>query len=97
MGIFHIGTCSWTDPTLLKSGWYPREAKTAEARLEFYSQSFDIVEVDSTYYSLLPQRTAGLWVERTPERFIFNYSREYRNPWILLEFKRFPRFGGQSP
>ncbi|MBI4289022.1 MAG: DUF72 domain-containing protein [Chloroflexi bacterium] len=72
MGRVRIGTCSWTDPTLLKSGWYPPGAKTAETRLQFYSSNFDIVEVDSTYYSLLPERTAGLWTQRTPDGFTFN-------------------------
>lgn len=67
-----VGTCSWTDPTLLSSGFYPREANTAEKRLQFYARSFPIVEVDSTYYSMLAERTARLWVERTPEDFVFN-------------------------
>ncbi len=24
-----VGTCSWTDKTLIDSGWYPPEAKNA--------------------------------------------------------------------
>ncbi len=67
-----VGTCSWTDPTLLASGFYPSWANTAEKRLRHYAQSFDIVEVDSTYYSMLSPRTARLWVERTPPTFVFN-------------------------
>ncbi|MFQ5861039.1 MAG: DUF72 domain-containing protein, partial [Dehalococcoidia bacterium] len=72
MARVRIGTCSWTDPTLLQSGWYPVRAKTPEARLQFYSSHFDLVEVDSTYYSLPAERTARLWVERTPPDFVFN-------------------------
>jgi len=67
-----IGTCSWTDPTLLASGFYPPGFNTAEKRLQFYAQHFRIVEVDSTYYSMLSPRTARLWVERTPDDFIFD-------------------------
>lgn len=67
-----VGTCSWTDPTLLASGFYPSWANTAERRLQYYAQSFSIVEVDSTYYSMLSPRTARLWVERTPENFVFD-------------------------
>ncbi len=67
-----IGTCSWTDPTLLATGFYPRYAGTAEARLRYYSQNFNLVEVDSTYYSMLAERTAGLWCQRTPDDFTFN-------------------------
>lgn len=68
-----IGTCSWTDPTLTKTdAFYPRERMTAEERLSFYADQFPIVEVDSTYYSPPSEKTAGLWVERTPTDFTFD-------------------------
>ncbi|HKZ20099.1 MAG TPA: DUF72 domain-containing protein [Acidimicrobiia bacterium] len=68
-----IGTCSWTDPTLTKTDdFYPRERMTAEERLSFYADQFPIVEVDSTYYAPPSEKTAGLWVERTPADFIFD-------------------------
>ena len=31
MGDILVGTASWTDKTLLESGWYPPEVKTAES------------------------------------------------------------------
>lgn len=68
-----IGTCSWTDPTLIQSGrFYPEWAKSAESRLQFYAGQFPIVEVDSSYYALPSERTSRLWVERTSERFVFD-------------------------
>jgi uncharacterized protein YecE (DUF72 family) len=67
-----VGTSSWTDKTLLESGWYPKDAKTPEARLRHYATEFDVVEVDSTYYSLPSERNAVLWIERTPKDFVFN-------------------------
>ncbi len=68
-----VGTASWTDPSLIASGrFYPPEAKTPEDRLRFYSHIFPIVEVDSSYYSIPAERTARLWVERTPEDFTFD-------------------------
>jgi uncharacterized protein YecE (DUF72 family) len=67
-----VGTSSWTDKTLLESGWYPEDAKTPEARLRHYASQFDVVEVDSTYYSLPSERNAVLWIERTPKDFVFN-------------------------
>jgi len=67
-----VGTCSWADKTLVDSGWYPAEAKTPEERLRYYAEQFPIVEVDSTYYGLPSERNAGLWVERTPEDFMFD-------------------------
>ena len=67
-----VGTSSWTDKTLLASGWYPKEATTPEERLRYYASEFDVVEVDSTYYGLPSERNAGLWVERTPADFTFH-------------------------
>jgi len=73
MGEILIGTCSWTDPTLIESGrFYPAWARSAEARLQYYASQFGIVEVDSSYYALPNERTCGLWVDRTGDRFIFD-------------------------
>jgi uncharacterized protein YecE (DUF72 family) len=67
-----VGTASWTDKTLLESGWYPSDVKTAEQRLAYYADRFPLVEVDSTYYGLPSERNAALWSERTPTHFTFN-------------------------
>lgn len=69
----HIGTCSWTDATLVESdAFYPTREMSAEERLSFYAQHFPIVEVDSTYYAPPSERVAGLWVDRTPAHFTFD-------------------------
>jgi uncharacterized protein YecE (DUF72 family) len=68
-----IGTCSWTDPTLVLSGrFYPASAKTAETRLQFYASQFPVVEVDSSYYALPSDKVTGLWVNRTADGFVFD-------------------------
>ena len=68
-----VGTCSWTDPTLIESGrFYPQWARSAEARLQYYASQFRIVEVDSSYYALLNEKTSGLWAQRTEDRFLFD-------------------------
>jgi uncharacterized protein YecE (DUF72 family) len=73
MGEILIGTCSWTDPTLIQSGrFYPSWAKSAESRLQHYAAQFSLVEVDSSYYALPSERISRLWVERTSERFLFD-------------------------
>jgi uncharacterized protein YecE (DUF72 family) len=72
MGQIRVGTASWTDKTLIESGWYPPEADTPEKRLRFYARQFPLVEVDSTYYALPAERTAQFWAERTPAGFTFN-------------------------
>ena len=72
MGRIKVGISSWTEPTLIKSGWYPPDATTAEERLRYYASKFPVVEVDSTFYAILNEKTAGLWVARTPKDFTFN-------------------------
>jgi uncharacterized protein YecE (DUF72 family) len=72
VGAVRVGTASWTDKTLLDSGWYPPEAGTPEERLKFFASRFPLVEVDSTYYALPSERNAVLWVERTPPEFTFD-------------------------
>jgi uncharacterized protein YecE (DUF72 family) len=68
-----VGTASWTDKTLLEPGlFYPKGMSSAAERLAFYAENFPIVEVDSTYYGLPSERNAELWVERTPDDFVFN-------------------------
>jgi uncharacterized protein YecE (DUF72 family) len=72
VGRIKVGTASWTDRTLLASGWYPATADTAEKRLDHYARQFPLVEVDSTYYSPPAEQTAALWAARTPAHFTFN-------------------------
>lgn len=72
MGKVLVGTASWTDRSLLKSGWYPPTATTPEKRLDYYASTFPLVEVDATYYHPPSVRTAELWRDRTPDGFVFN-------------------------
>ncbi|MGC4771710.1 DUF72 domain-containing protein [Micromonospora sp. DT44] len=72
MGDILVGTASWTDRTLLDSGWYPQTADNPEKRLAYYARQFPLVEVDATYYSPPAESTARLWVDRTPAGFTFN-------------------------
>ncbi len=71
--MLRVGTCSWTEKTLIQSGeFYPSEARSAEARLRFFARHFDVVEVDSTYYAIPVMAIAALWAERTPPDFVFH-------------------------
>jgi uncharacterized protein YecE (DUF72 family) len=66
-----IGTCSWADDSLSKL-WYPRGVSSPEARLRYYADHFDTVEVNSSYYALPERAMAEKWVERTPPGFVFH-------------------------
>ncbi|MET8583330.1 DUF72 domain-containing protein [Streptomyces collinus] len=67
-----VGTCGWTDPALVSSGWYPRGRRDAEGRLRHYADHFPVVEADSPYYALPSARTTRSWADRTPDGFRFD-------------------------
>jgi uncharacterized protein YecE (DUF72 family) len=74
------GTCSWTDPTLIKGAeWYPKKSMSAAERLAFYAAHFPVVEADSTYYRPPTHALAEGWVERTPPGFTMDVK-----AWSLL-------------
>ena len=66
-----IGTCSFADEGLVKT-WYPRGVSTAAARLRYYGERFDTVEVDSPFYHLPDPAVTGRWAQRTPDEFVFH-------------------------
>jgi uncharacterized protein YecE (DUF72 family) len=71
--MIQVGTCSWTEKSLIQSGeFYPKTVNTAEFRLKFYAEHFNVVEVDSTYYAIPTKGNSFLWAERTPEDFVFH-------------------------
>jgi uncharacterized protein YecE (DUF72 family) len=71
--MIRIGTCSWTEKTLIQSGlFYPKAVRTSESRLRYYADHFNTVEVDSTYYALPEKKNVYLWADRTPDNFIFH-------------------------
>ncbi len=71
MGDVVVGTCSWTDKTMIEH-WYPKGVATPEARLRYYASRYDTVEVDSTFYGLPKSQVASAWANRTPPDFTFH-------------------------
>ncbi|WP_030259914.1 DUF72 domain-containing protein [Streptomyces violens] len=67
-----VGVCGWTDPALVRSGWYPAGSRDAEGRLRYYAERFPVVEADATYYALPSARNSALWAARTPPGFRFD-------------------------
>jgi uncharacterized protein YecE (DUF72 family) len=73
VGSILVGTCSWTDPSLIESGrFYPTRVRSPADRLRFYASRFPLVEVDATYYAPPDANVARRWVERTPSGFVFD-------------------------
>ena len=71
--MIYYGSCSWTEKSLIKSReFYPKGVNTAEERLRYYSSTFDVVEVDSSYYAIPSIEMVSRWAERTPPGFLFH-------------------------
>jgi uncharacterized protein YecE (DUF72 family) len=89
----YVGTCSWADHT----NFYP-ERLPANQRLGFYAQHFPVVELDATFYHLMPEHNFQLWAERTPPGFLFDVKpyrqlswHDRENPPDAETFARFSR------
>ena len=65
-----IGTASWTDPGFVED-WYPPKLP-ASARLRWYAEHFNYVEVNATFYAIPAARTVERWVTETPDDFLFD-------------------------
>jgi uncharacterized protein YecE (DUF72 family) len=65
-----VGTASWSDPGFVER-WYPTKMPAGE-RLRWYSQHFELVEVNSTFYSVPEPRLVERWCAATPSDFTFD-------------------------
>jgi len=69
-GKIFVGTASWSDPGFIER-WYPKKMPAGE-RLGWYAQHFDMVEVNSTFYSVPDPRMVERWCATTPDDFTFD-------------------------
>jgi uncharacterized protein YecE (DUF72 family) len=68
--MIRIGTASWSDPGFV-ADWYPRGMRPA-ARLGWYAEHFDYVEVNSSFYAVPVQKIVQRWDVETPANFLFD-------------------------
>jgi uncharacterized protein YecE (DUF72 family) len=66
---YYVGTQGW-NYDFWNGVFYP-EGTRASDRLKLYSQVFDCVEIDSTFYAMPPAARFQSWYERTPPGFTF--------------------------
>jgi uncharacterized protein YecE (DUF72 family) len=66
---YHIGCSGWSY-TSWKGPFYPPNLDNSDW-LRFYSQVFDYVEIDSSFYRIPDQFMVKNWVKRTPDNFRF--------------------------
>jgi uncharacterized protein YecE (DUF72 family) len=73
VGTILVGTCSWTDKTLVQgTDWYPRRSMPAAERLAFYAARYPIAEADSTFYFPPTTQLTKGWAEHSPPGFTMN-------------------------
>ena len=65
-----VGTASWSDPGFVEY-WYPKKMPAAD-RLTWYAEHFNMVELNSSFYSVPDPRMVGRWCENTPANFVFD-------------------------
>jgi len=89
-----------------KGNFYPEKISSSRM-LEFYAGHFDSVEINSTYYGIMPRKTTAWMVDRTPDGFTFTVklhssmthdrnagSNDWKNFFRMLEpFRRENRLG----
>lgn len=83
----HVGTSGWSYPRgkgTWKGYFYP-SGKINE--LEYYSQFFNTVEVNSSFYRPPNPGFAENWVKRTPEDFLFTVKlwQKFTHPGMYAE------------
>jgi len=72
----HIGCQGWNyDDWTTRAGgesiFYPRGTRSGEM-LALYSEIFDTIEVDSTFYAIPPASVIENWYKKTPAHFTFS-------------------------
>jgi uncharacterized protein YecE (DUF72 family) len=91
VGNVALGTAGWTESTLIRSGrFYPRGLSRSGERLSYYAKHFSMVEVDATYYSLLPPTTAERWAGATPADFEIDVKAHPVFTGHPIDFTRLP-------
>ncbi len=79
---FYIGTSGWSYSSFQKI-FYPPELKSKDW-LKFYSQNFDTVELNVTFYRTPRPSTFKKWYEETPPHFVFSL----KVPKIITHMKK---------
>ena len=67
--MIRIGTSSWADPEFVRD-WYPPKLPAA-ARLSWYAEHFDYVEVNSTFYAVPVKKVVNRWGFRNAFKLSF--------------------------
>ncbi len=65
-----VGTASWQEPDFIEY-WYPKGLPKTKL-LPYYSERFNFVEVNGTFYGIPLAKTTAEWCKQTPKEFKFS-------------------------
>jgi uncharacterized protein YecE (DUF72 family) len=66
---YHLGCSGWSYSSWL-GPFYPSKLESSDW-LRYYSQVFDYVEIDSTFYRMPNKFMVKNWAKKTPDNFKF--------------------------
>lgn len=71
----YIGTAGWSYKDWVPS-FYPKVQSSGFDWLEYYAKYFNVVEVNSSYYTYISQNTVDGWIKKVEERddFLFTFK-----------------------
>lgn len=84
---FKIG-CSGFYNSHWKGVFYPEDLPSKQW-LDFYSQQFNTLELNTTFYRFPTEKTFQTWFDKTPEDFIFSV----KAPKLITHLKKFNEVG----
>jgi uncharacterized protein YecE (DUF72 family) len=67
MARVYVGTCSWSE----NADFFP-SGLPANQQITYYSERFPVVELDASFYRILPRHNYEAWSARTPDGFLFD-------------------------
>jgi uncharacterized protein YecE (DUF72 family) len=85
------GATTWADRSLVASGWYPPEVRTAAERLRYYASQFPLVENDAGYWAVPERRQVEVWAQRTPIDFTMSMKAHALLTGHYTDPKRLPK------
>lgn len=68
LGLLHVGTAGFSNAHWV-GPFYPPAAKKREEHLDFYQETFSVVEVNSTFYGTPSAETIAAWKRRAANGF----------------------------
>lgn len=74
--MIHVGTSGYNYPEW-RGSFYPKDMPT-DRMLAYYSERFDTVEINYSFYHLPSEKVVGDWARGTPENFTFTLKASRR-------------------